>query len=67
METFEVLLSLLAGGSELAGGSDYTWEDLDGTGTGTGAGPEGSRWRCPRNVAGFARSAAEVIGQHRRW
>ncbi|MER5934247.1 hypothetical protein [Streptomyces sp. NPDC002054] len=58
LEAFEMLLSLLAGGSE------YTWEDLDET----GAEPNpGSGWRCPRNVAGFALSAADEIRRHRRW
>ncbi|MDI3387621.1 hypothetical protein QIS99_15630 [Streptomyces sp. B-S-A8] len=43
---FDVLLSLLAGRTE------YEWDDLDGS----GADPDEvrSRWRCPRNVAGFA-------------
>ncbi|MEV4191774.1 hypothetical protein [Streptomyces toxytricini] len=58
LESFEVWLSLLAGES------DYTWEDLDGPGAGTGP---GSSWRCPRNVAGFAQSAADEIGRHRHW
>ncbi|MFJ3926225.1 hypothetical protein [Streptomyces sp. NPDC090022] len=58
LESFEVVLSLLAGES------DYTWADLDET----GADPHpGSHWRCPHNVAGFARSAADAIGQHRGW
>ncbi|MGW0391221.1 hypothetical protein ACWDYJ_10015 [Streptomyces sp. NPDC003042] len=50
--SFEVLLSLLAGNSE------YEWEDLDGKGDAPE--PE-SRWRCPRNMAGFARWAAAAI------
>ncbi|MFJ7264401.1 hypothetical protein ACIQV2_30060 [Streptomyces globosus] len=57
LESFEVWLSLLAGES------DYTWDDLDGR-PGTGTGRESS-WRCPRNVAGFARSAADEIRRHR--
>lgn len=52
LESFEILLSLLAGDSE------YGWDDLDRE----GGAPEGeSPWRCPRNVAGFARWAAEAI------
>ncbi|MDX2937990.1 hypothetical protein [Streptomyces ipomoeae] len=46
LESFPVLLSLLAGGSE------YEWADVA---------PE-SHWRCPHNIAGFARSAATAIG-----
>ncbi|WP_413804449.1 hypothetical protein [Streptomyces sp. OE57] len=57
LESFEMLLSLLAGGS------DYTWEDLDAKG---GDPDPGSGWRCPRNVAGFALAAAEAIERHRR-
>jgi hypothetical protein len=57
LESFEMLLSLLAGGS------DYTWEDLDAE----GEDPDpGSGWRCPRNVAGFALAAADEIERHRR-
>ncbi|MFB7368632.1 hypothetical protein ACFC0D_02100 [Streptomyces sp. NPDC056222] len=52
LESFEMLLSLLAGDSE------YQWTDLDYP----AKAPEGeSRWRCPRNVAGFARWAAAAI------
>ncbi|MFF5448797.1 hypothetical protein [Streptomyces sp. NPDC012888] len=57
LETFEVLLSLLAGET------DYTWEDLDGD----HAGAPGSAWHCPHNIAGFARSAAGEIARYRRW
>ncbi|MBT2444496.1 hypothetical protein J7E93_31255 [Streptomyces sp. ISL-36] len=52
LESFEMLLSLLAGDSE------YAWEDLDQNGREPG---EESRWRCPHNVAGFARWAAAAI------
>ncbi|MFJ8669841.1 hypothetical protein [Streptomyces sp. NPDC093600] len=52
LESFGTLLSSLAGGSE------YTWDDLDGKGRES---EEESRWRCPRNVAGFARWAAAAI------
>ncbi|WP_406861688.1 hypothetical protein ABZO31_14885 [Streptomyces sp. HUAS MG47] len=48
LESFEVVLSLLAGRD-----AGYTWQDLDG----------GAGWRCPRNVAGFARAAAAAIGR----
>ncbi|MBT2366014.1 hypothetical protein J7E88_12020 [Streptomyces sp. ISL-10] len=53
LESFEMLLSLLAGDSE------YEWEDLDRKGQEP---QEESRWRCPHNVAGFARWAAAAIG-----
>ncbi|WP_432590244.1 hypothetical protein ABVG11_36165 [Streptomyces sp. HD1123-B1] len=52
LELFPALLSLLGGGAE------YTWDDLDEQGEDPD--PE-SRWRCPRTVVGFARSAAEAI------
>lgn len=53
LESFPVLLSLLAGDSE------YEWADLDPNGNNPA--PE-RHWRCPHNVAGFARSAATAIG-----
>ena len=53
LESFEIALSLLAGGGDDVG---YTWGDLDG----------GTAWHCPHNVAGFARAAADAIEQHRR-
>ncbi|MFH9084840.1 hypothetical protein [Streptomyces sp. NPDC017673] len=55
LESFETLLSLLAGDS------DYTWEDMDTTG---GDPAPGSGWRCPRNVAGLARTAAGEIERY---
>ncbi|MFD9029659.1 hypothetical protein ACFVZW_00610 [Streptomyces sp. NPDC059567] len=52
LESFEMLLSLLAGDSE------YEWADLDYP----DREPEGeSRWRCSHNVAGFAKWAAAAI------
>ncbi|MFG2329674.1 hypothetical protein ACGFMM_08605 [Streptomyces sp. NPDC048604] len=50
LESFVVVLALLTGSD------DYTWDDLDA----------GSGWRCPRNLAGYARSAADTIELHRR-
>ncbi|QNS05993.1 hypothetical protein [Streptomyces xanthii] len=55
LEAFEPLLTLLIDLSD-----DYTWDDL-AEATGTATDPE-SVWRCPHNVAGFARAAAEAIG-----
>ncbi|MBG7697313.1 hypothetical protein HCJ76_04175 [Streptomyces sp. MC1] len=57
LESFEMLLSLLAGSS------DYTWEDMDTKG---GDPDPGSGWRCPRNVAGFARTAVGEIERYRK-
>ncbi|MBT2480104.1 hypothetical protein [Streptomyces sp. ISL-94] len=57
LESFEMLLSLLAGGS------DSTWEGLEAKG---GNPDPASGWRCPRNVAGFALAAAGEIERHRR-
>ncbi|ROQ67429.1 hypothetical protein EDD93_1865 [Streptomyces sp. 840.1] len=57
LESFEMLLSLVAGDSE------YRWEDLDETGEGTGA---EARWRCPRNVAGLARWAGTAVRDRSR-
>ncbi|MFJ8648434.1 hypothetical protein ACIRNI_20235 [Streptomyces sp. NPDC093546] len=56
LESFETVLALLTCGT------DYTWHDLDAKGE---PDPE-STWRCPRNVAGFALSAAREIERHRR-
>lgn len=53
LESFPVLLSLLAGDCE------YEWLDLDPNSNHPD--PE-SHWRCPHNVAGFARSATTAIG-----
>ncbi|MFI7006833.1 hypothetical protein [Streptomyces sp. NPDC050145] len=55
LEAFEPLLTLLIGLSD-----DYTWDDLTEA-TGAAADPE-PVWRCPHNLAGFARAAAEAIG-----
>ncbi|MGW0546762.1 hypothetical protein [Streptomyces altiplanensis] len=52
LESFEMVLSLPAGDSE------YAWGDLGRKDQQHEAGP---RWRCPHNVAGFARWAAAAI------
>ena len=57
LESFTVVLSLLAGDAE------YAWEDLDETSADPD--PEG-RWRCPHNVAGFARWAGTAIRDNSR-
>lgn len=57
LESFGMLLSLLAGDSE------YRWEDLDEAGEGP---DRGARWRCPHNVAGFARWAGAAIRDRSR-
>lgn len=57
LESFEVLLSLVAGES------DYTWEGLGGTGEDAGV---EARWRCPHNVAGLARRAGTAVRDRSR-